>query len=139
MDRRETLLGLFALAAAANGAAADGLSGSWPEAVFTLEKSKTEKHPFGEVTIYHEAKTEQLKSLVVGSLLLYPGQEPHPPHQHPEEEIMIVTEGHGNILVGGKDQKVGPGAMMYSESNKLHGVKNTGSAPLRFYYMKWLA
>jgi hypothetical protein len=28
---------------------------------------------------------------------------------------------------------------MFSEANKLHGVKNTGSQPLRFYYLKWLA
>ena len=135
MDRRQTLLGLFALAATAS---ADTGSGSWPDAIFTLENGKTEKHPFGELTVFHDAKTEQLKSLVVGSLLLYPGQEPHPPHQHPDEEIMIVTEGNGTILVGGKNQPVGPGAMMYSESNKLHGVKNTGTTPLRFYYMKWL-
>ncbi len=134
MDRRQSLLGLLALAAAASGAATD----SWPEAVFTLENGKTEKHPFGEQTVYFDAKTEQLKSLVAGSLLLYPGQEPHPPHQHPEEEIVIVAEGNGTIVVGGKNQPVGPGAMMYSEANNLHGIKNTGTKPLRFYYVKWL-
>jgi quercetin dioxygenase-like cupin family protein len=105
----------------------------------TLESAKMEKHPFGELSVFCDAKTSQLKSMVAGSLLLYAGQEPHPPHQHPEEEIMIVTEGHGTILVGGKNQEVGPGALMYCEGNRLHGVKNTSSKPLRFYYMKWLA
>jgi mannose-6-phosphate isomerase-like protein (cupin superfamily) len=52
---------------------------------------------------------------------------------------MIVTEGAGEVLVGGKTYHVTPGSMMYSEANQLHGVKNTGSAPLLFYYYKWLA
>jgi mannose-6-phosphate isomerase-like protein (cupin superfamily) len=136
MDRRQTLFGLFALAAASS---AKGGSAAWPDAVFKLEDAKTEKHPFGELTVFFDGRTGDLKSLVTGTLLLYPGQEPHPPHHHPEEEIMIVTEGHGTILVGGKSYQVANGSVMYSEANKLHGVKNTGSQPLRFYYMKWLA
>jgi mannose-6-phosphate isomerase-like protein (cupin superfamily) len=135
MDRRQTLFGLFGLAVAAS---AKGEGTSWPEAVFKLENAKTEKHPFGELTVFFEGKTGDLKSLVAGTLLLYPGQEPHPPHQHAEEEIMIVTEGQGTILVGGKTCQVANGAVMYSESSKLHGVKNTGAHPLRFYYLKWL-
>ena len=136
MDRRESLLGLLTLAVAARG---EGAGTTWPDTVLTLETAKTEKHPFGELTVFCDGKTSQLKSMVAGSLLLYPGQEPHPPHQHPEEEIMIVTEGQGTILVAGKNREVAPGALMYCEANHLHGVKNTGSKPLRFYYMKWLA
>jgi mannose-6-phosphate isomerase-like protein (cupin superfamily) len=135
MDRRQSLVGIFALAAAA----AKGKPGAVPDSLFTLGEAKTEKHPFGEVTVFCDGATSQLKSLVVGTLLLYPGQEPHPPHQHPEEEIMIVTEGHGSILVGGKNSKVGPGTVMYAESNHLHGVKNTSAKPFRFYYLKWVA
>jgi quercetin dioxygenase-like cupin family protein len=135
MNRRQSLSGLFALAAAAS---AKGGTTAWPDAVFKLGDAKTEKHPFGELTVFFDGKTADLKSLVTGTLLLYPGQEPHPPHQHPEEEIMIVTEGQGTILVGGKTHQVSNGSVMFSEANKLHGVKNTGTQPLRFYYLKWL-
>jgi quercetin dioxygenase-like cupin family protein len=136
MNRRDTLLGLLALASTKP---ALGASETWPDAVLTLENSKAEKHDFGEVTVFYDGKTGQLKSLVTGTLLLYPGQEPHPPHQHPEEEIMIMTEGHGTILVNGKNVEVGPGSIMYCEANRLHGVKNTSSKPFRFYYMKFMA
>jgi quercetin dioxygenase-like cupin family protein len=136
MDRRQSILGLFAIAAAAS---AEAKSGSLPESLITMDAAKTEKHPFGELTVFCQGKTDQLKSLVIGTLLLYPGQEPHPPHQHPEEEVMIVTEGHGTIVVGGKTKEVGPGVVMYSEANHIHGVKNTSSQPFRFYYMKWVA
>jgi mannose-6-phosphate isomerase-like protein (cupin superfamily) len=135
MDRRETLIGLFALA---TGAARSPTSEAWPDGVISFKEGKTEKLPFGELTVYHDGKTDQLKSMITGTLLLYPGQEPHPPHQHPEEEIMIVTEGGGTIFINGKNVDVGPGSVMYCEANHLHGVKNTGSAPMRFYYMKWV-
>jgi quercetin dioxygenase-like cupin family protein len=135
MERRNALLGLLAMAAAAN---AESLS-AWPDAVFNLEDGKTEHHPFGDNTVYFQGKTEQLKSMTAGSLLLKPGQEPHPPHQHPEEEIMVITEGTATILVHDKQHEVRPGSVMYCEGNHLHGVKNTGSAPMRFFYLKWLA
>jgi len=77
--------------------------------------------------------------MVAGSLLLNPGATPHPPHQHPEEEFLLVTEGAGEILVDGKIHKVGPGSMMYCEGNALHGIENTSSEPMLFYYYKWKA
>jgi quercetin dioxygenase-like cupin family protein len=135
IDRRQSLLGIFALASASVDAKSAGI----PDTLFNMETAKTEKHPFGELTVFCDGSTAQLKSLVIGTLLLYAGQEPHPPHQHPEEEIMIVTEGQGTILVGGKNSSVGPGSVMYAEGNALHGVKNTSDKPLRFYYMKWSA
>ena len=90
MNRRQSILGLFALATSVS---AKGMPNSVPDSLMTFETAKTQKHPFGELTVFCDGKTGQVKSLVVGTLLLYPGQEPHPPHQHPEEEIMIVTEG----------------------------------------------
>jgi mannose-6-phosphate isomerase-like protein (cupin superfamily) len=136
MDRRETLIGLIALA---TGAAGKATSPAWPDGVISFKENKTEKLPFGELTVYHDGKTNQLKSMITGTLLLYPGKEPHPPHQHPEEEIMIITEGSGTIFINEKNIDVGPGSIMYCEANHLHGVKNTGSAPMRFYYMKWVS
>jgi mannose-6-phosphate isomerase-like protein (cupin superfamily) len=94
---------------------------------------------FGDTRVFFQGPTAQLKSMTAGSLLLKPGQEPHPPHQHPEEEIMLVTSGTGEMLVGGKNVKVGPGSMMYCEADQLHGVRNTGAEPMLFYYYKWLA
>jgi quercetin dioxygenase-like cupin family protein len=77
--------------------------------------------------------------MTAGSLSLKPGMSPHPPHQHPEEEIMIVTEGSGEIVVEGKVTPVAPGSMMYCAAGKLHGIKNTGTKPLLFYFCKWRA
>jgi len=77
--------------------------------------------------------------MTAGSLLLKPGMSPHPPHQHPEEEFMVVTEGTGEISVEGKLTSAGPGTMMYCAAGKLHGIVNTGKTPLLFYFYKWRA
>jgi quercetin dioxygenase-like cupin family protein len=77
--------------------------------------------------------------MTAGSLKLNPGATPHPPHKHPEEEFMLITEGTGEMSVDGKLTKVGPGVMMYCAADKLHGIVNTGKSPLLFYFWKWKA
>jgi mannose-6-phosphate isomerase-like protein (cupin superfamily) len=110
-----------------------------PDKVIDTANAKLSRETFGDLRVFFEGPTAQLKAMTAGSLLLKPGMEPHPPHQHPEEEFMVITEGSGEVLVGGKTVTVGPGSMMYCEGNQLHGVKNTGAVPLLFYYYKWLA
>lgn len=114
-------------------------AGTLPNSLVDNKSSKLARQPFGDLRTYFDGPTDQLKSLNAGSLLLKPGMSPHPPHQHPEEEIMVVTEGSGEISVEGKITKVAPGSMMYCEGGKLHGIVNTGSAPLLFYFFKWRA
>ncbi len=110
-----------------------------PDMTKSADGAKITQEPFGEVRVYFDGPTDQLKAMTAGSLKLKAGMEPHPPHQHPEEEIMVVTEGAAEIMVAGKVNHVGPGAMMYCAANNLHGVKNTGKSPLLFYYFKWKA
>src|SRR5438128_530852 len=88
-------------------------------------QSKLTKEPFGDLRIYFEGPTDQIKSMTAGSLKLKAGMSPHPPHTHPEEEFMVVTEGTGEIFLDGKTVPVGPGSMMFCAANKSHGIKNT--------------
>jgi quercetin dioxygenase-like cupin family protein len=109
-----------------------------PDVVIDAAKAKTVQEPFGELKIFFDGPTEQLKSMTAGSLRLNAGQEPHPPHSHPEEEFMVITEGTGELLVDGMKYKVSPGSMMYCAANKPHGIK-AGPKPLLFYFYKWKA
>jgi quercetin dioxygenase-like cupin family protein len=108
-------------------------------AVVDASQANVTHESFGDLRIFFQGPTAQLKMMTGGSLLLKPGQEPHPPHQHPEEEFMVITEGNGEFLVDGKKVHAGPGSMLYCEGNQIHGVKNTGTQPLLFYFYKWLA
>jgi mannose-6-phosphate isomerase-like protein (cupin superfamily) len=133
MNRRNVLGSLLV------ALSAEGAESRLPDRLFTLAEGKTATESFGTVTIYAQAPTEQLSSLVTGSCMLHPGQQPHPPHQHPEEEIMLITEGTGQIRTGGEWAAVSPGSLMFCEGNHEHGIRNTGTVPMRFFYAKWSA
>lgn len=89
--------------------------------------------------VYFNGPTDQLSGVSAGACVLDPGASPHPPHTHPEEEFLIIGEGTGEIECDGKVIQVGPGAMMYCAGNALHGITNTGTVPMTFYWSKWLA
>jgi quercetin dioxygenase-like cupin family protein len=110
-----------------------------PNSTMDKAQAKVTHETFGDLRIYMDGSTDQLGAMTFGSLMLKPGMSPHPPHQHPEEEIMILTEGSGEISVEGKITKVAAGSSMYCAANKLHGIVNTGKTPLLFYFFKWKA
>jgi mannose-6-phosphate isomerase-like protein (cupin superfamily) len=130
---------LFKLAALNAFAAAAVAGDRLPSATRGPAEANTTHEAFGDLRVYFDGPTEQLHAITAGSLRLHPGMSPHPPHQHPEEEIMVVAEGTGEISVEGKAAKVAPGSTMYCAAGKLHGIVNTGKSPLLFYYFKWKA
>jgi mannose-6-phosphate isomerase-like protein (cupin superfamily) len=91
----------------------------------------------GKLGIYLAGDTPASTKFVTGRLVLDAGKTPHPPHVHPEEEIMVIEQGHGDIDVNGKITKVGPGSVMYTTPNVSHGIVNTGDTPIVFYFVKW--
>jgi quercetin dioxygenase-like cupin family protein len=126
---------VLGMAARLSGASA----GRLPSGTLSSGQAKVTHEPFGDLAIYFSGPTNQVQSMTAGSLRLKPGMSPHPPHQHPEEEFMVITEGSGEITVDGKKTGVAPGSMMYCAAGALHGIVNTGSGPLLFYFYKWKA
>ncbi len=92
-----------------------------------------------EVYVHYNGPTDQLNAICTGMAVLQPGASPHPPHRHAEEEILIIAEGSGEIECDGVFTQVAAGAIMYCAGNTLHGITNTGDAPMTFYWSKWLA
>jgi mannose-6-phosphate isomerase-like protein (cupin superfamily) len=134
-SRRSAFLAIAGLA----GLPAIAETGKLPNATMNPDKATTTKEDFGELCVYFDGPTDQLKTMTAGSLMLKPGMQPHPPHQHPEEEMMVIAEGTGEIVVDGQKSRVVPGSMMYCAGGRLHGIVNTGKTPLLFYYYKWKA
>lgn len=111
-----------------------------PDGVIVAKDLKAEGAAPGAVAyVHYNGPTGQLTTMCTGMCVLEPGASPHPPHQHPEEETMIVAEGTGEITVDGKTTPVGPGAIMYTAANTWHGIVNTGETPMTFYFSKWMA
>jgi quercetin dioxygenase-like cupin family protein len=92
--------------------------------------------PGAKAYVHFNGPTEQLAALASGLVTLEPGARPHPPHRHPEEEIMIVGEGTGEFSIDGVTTQVKTGDMMFAEGNVLHGVSNTGETRMTFYFIK---
>jgi mannose-6-phosphate isomerase-like protein (cupin superfamily) len=110
-----------------------------PEGVLDIAAIAPDSQNGCTVFSHYNGPTDQLSGVSTGMAVLDPGASPHPVHQHPEEEFMIVAAGTGEIEVDGKRTQVGPGAIMYTAGNTPHGIFNTGKLPMTFYWSKWTA
>ena len=63
--------------------------------------------------------------MLSGYVDLKPGQEPHPPHAHVDEEFLYLVEGSGTWFLNGKTIPAKTGDVLYTAPNDLHGIKNT--------------
>jgi len=150
MNRREVLTSITALAGSALGLEAVAQSGQQITHVDTKTKGallqssivKAESlrpegdAPGAKAYVSFNGPTEQLAAVASGFVTLEPGAQPHPPHRHIEEEIMIVGEGTGEFFINGVATQVKTGDMVFAESNVLHGVRNTGQTQMTFYFIK---
>jgi mannose-6-phosphate isomerase-like protein (cupin superfamily) len=110
-----------------------------PEGVLGIDDVAPDAQNGCTVFVHYNGPTDQLSGMCTGMAVLDPGASPHPVHQHPEEEFLIVASGTGEIECGGKTTQVGPGAIMYCAGNTPHGIVNTGRVPMTFYWSKWMA
>ena len=106
-------------------------------AVFDWNSISSKETPVGSVRQFFKAPTATLDELELHVTTLNPGQASHPPHQHPNEELVIVKEGTVEALVNGEWKKVGPGSVIFNASNQLHGIRNAGSGPATYHVINW--
>jgi XRE family transcriptional regulator, regulator of sulfur utilization len=84
-----------------------------------------------------QAPTATLDELECHITTLNPGETPHPPHKHPDEEIVIIREGTCEFVMNGQTHRVGPGSVVFQASNQLHSVRNVGDTPATYHVIKW--
>ena len=99
-----------------------------------IEMVKTEK---GGLRNFYDTRTETLEQLEVHVTTLNPGITSHVPHQHPNEEMIIVKEGVVEELVNGEFKKLGPGSIIFQAPNQLHTIRNARDTPATYFAIKW--
>ena len=117
----------------------DRSAATLPDGVIGLGSIAADVQEGCRVFVHYNGPTDQLSGMCTGMAVLDPGASPHPPHQHPEEEILVIADGTGEIECDGTVTAVGPGSIMFCAGGVLHGIVNTGPVPLTFYWSKWSA
>ncbi len=139
MNRRE-LCGALSAFALLSGLA-DGQSPA-PQALPTLSDSRvfhyedlpvTHNKNGGEGRAVVKAKLVTGEEIELHQSMLPVGQMPHPPHRHNNSEFIVLREGRIAYLTDGASQIVNVGDMIYTASNKPHGMFNLGDVPARYF------
>lgn len=105
--------------------------------VFDWNSIPVKQTKTGMVRQFFRAPTATLDELECHVTTLNPGESPHPPHKHPDEELIIVKEGTVEALINGERKRAGPGSVIFQASNQMHGLKNVGDGPATYHVIKW--
>ena len=104
---------------------------------WTWEDMQARKTDVGERRDVVQQPTRTLGELEMHITTLNPRTTSHPPHTHPNEEMVIVREGTLQAHVNGKEVVVGPGSVLFYASMQPHGVKNIGDTPATYFVINW--
>jgi quercetin dioxygenase-like cupin family protein len=113
-------------------------------AMDAAEMAKSRIFHFDQMPVNHYANGGWGRQVMHGTLptgefvelhetMLPPGQMPHPPHRHRNTEFVLIREGKLKFYDNGKPEPCGPGDIVYTASNQLHGMKNVGTTPALYF------
>ena len=77
--------------------------------------------------------------------VLDPGRQPHPPHRHHDEELLVILDGEATLVVAdGPDgdvveREVQRGDFAYYPAGFAHTIRNAADAPVSYVMFKWTA
>ena len=111
--------------------------GALPSAIVSRAASRREDFDWGTLHTYYAGETYGTRDVLAAVAVIKPGREIHPPHEHAEEEYLMVTEGSGTWHLDGRDTPAQAGDMLYARPWDVHGIRNTGTTPLTFVVWKW--
>ena len=139
MTRRDLVVAAIASSLTLTGVAAMRQPAPPPltSQVFDWTKMTAKPNATGEVRSVVRAPTVTLDELEMHITTLKPGEASHPPHQHPNEELLIIRQGHVEALVSGELKRIGPGSIIFQASNQLHNIRNVGDTPATYHVINW--
>jgi quercetin dioxygenase-like cupin family protein len=92
----------------------------------------------GERRELFDAPTLTLNNFEGHVTTIRPGEVPHPPHRHPDEEMILIKEGTLEVTINGETQRASTGSVFFYASNDLHGMRNVGSTPATYYVFRFV-
>ncbi|HEY2468994.1 MAG TPA: cupin domain-containing protein [Terracidiphilus sp.] len=137
LTRRDLAVALIAVACTWGGFAVADQLPLLGSAAFDWNAIAAKPTESGSVRSFFTERTATVERLEVHETTLNPGKSPHPPHRHPNEEMILMEKGTVEALVNGEWKRVGPGSVIFFASNQLHGLRNAGSEPAVYHVVNW--
>jgi len=137
ITRRDLLVALIAIAGTAGAFALADQAPAMGSAVFNWNDIQAKPTDVGSVRSFFKARTATLDELEMHVTTLEPGKTSHPPHRHPNEELIIVKQGTVETLSNGEWKRIGPGSVIFNASNQLHGLRNAGTDEAIYHVINW--
>lgn len=137
ITRRDLFVGLFAVVVTLGAVAARSQTSVMRSALFEWNAVTAKQTEVGALRQFFRSPTATLDELELHVTTLNPGVSSHPPHRHPNEELVIIKEGTVEAMVGGELKKAGPGSVIFNASNELHSLKNIGTTPATYHVINW--
>jgi quercetin dioxygenase-like cupin family protein len=137
LKRRDFVVALIAVASTLGVVAIKGQTTVMQSTAFDWDKIAVKETDVGSVRQFFRSPTATAAELECHVTTLKPGLQSHPPHQHVNEELVIIREGTVEVLSNGEWKKVGPGSVVFNASNQLHALKNVGTTPAVYHVINW--
>lgn len=137
ITRRDILVAMIGAALTAGAFALADQTPVMGSAVFDWNSIPAKPTDVGSVRSFFKARTATLDELEMHVTTLEPGKSPHPPHRHPNEELIIIRQGTVETLSNGVWRRAGPGSVIFNASNQLHGLRNVGTDEAIYHVINW--
>ena len=137
IKRRDIFVALIAISATLAVVGVRSQTSVMQSSVFDWHSIAVKQTDVGSVRQFFKSPTITLDELECHVTTLNPGLQSHPPHKHPNEELVIIREGNVEVLSNGEWKKAGPGSVIFNASNQLHALKNVGTTPAVYHVLNW--
>jgi (S)-ureidoglycine aminohydrolase len=103
---------------------------NWSDMVFKA-------HDKGGIRQLFDRKTAMFSRFDIHITTLNPGLSSHAPHTHKNEEIILMVDGDGEMLVNGRPVRCDTGDAVYVDSMVPHNLTNIGKVPSTYFAIQW--
>jgi quercetin dioxygenase-like cupin family protein len=127
------LLGRFVMSCIIPGLLAAAEPAKIGSTIFSWESLEAKPTNVGERRDVARNPTATLREFECHISTLNPANASHPPHTHPQEELIILRDGELDVHINGANTRVGPGSLFFFAANDPHAVQNHGDKPATYF------
>lgn len=136
---RKITLAIGACLTALGAVAATDALDPMPSRVYDWNAMPEQPTAVGARRPFFRGETAALGVLETHVTTILPGNEPHAPHRHANEELIILLSGTLAVTVEQSTDTIGPGSSVFLAPDDLHGLRNVGDEPASYYVIQMRA